>query len=160
MVQSWVPWWWRRGDWWQAAQWLPACGYILTAVNYSFFSVILDVWITQRQCATNQYLRKENDPHRYCTGECAVHTKCGPVTVPEEHLQVRLAALSRAFPPRVNGRCPVPGASGANFPVTAPGHSNSFVWFLWRSGASLALCMLGEHSTILRLHFLPTTGHS
>ncbi|XP_058282630.1 leishmanolysin-like peptidase isoform X1 [Hylobates moloch] len=43
--------------------------------------------LLSRQCATNQYLRKENDPHRYCTGECAAHTKCGPVTVPEEHLQ-------------------------------------------------------------------------
>ncbi|XP_045143491.1 leishmanolysin-like peptidase isoform X2 [Echinops telfairi] len=43
--------------------------------------------LLSRQCATNQYLRKENDPHRYCTGECAEHTKCGPVTVPEEHLQ-------------------------------------------------------------------------
>uniref|UniRef100_A0A8C6RMD5 Leishmanolysin-like peptidase n=1 Tax=Nannospalax galili TaxID=1026970 RepID=A0A8C6RMD5_NANGA len=43
--------------------------------------------LLSRQCTTNQYLRKENDPHRYCTGECAVHTKCGPVTVPEEHLQ-------------------------------------------------------------------------
>lgn len=55
---------------------------------FSLFFVIFDMWITQRQCATNQYLRKENDPHRYCTGECAVHTKCGPVIVPEEHLQV------------------------------------------------------------------------
>ncbi|XP_054538503.1 leishmanolysin-like peptidase isoform X8 [Pan troglodytes] len=43
--------------------------------------------LLSRQCATNQYLRKENDPHRYCTGECATHTKCGPVIVPEEHLQ-------------------------------------------------------------------------
>nr|XP_020038900.1 leishmanolysin-like peptidase isoform X2 [Castor canadensis] len=43
--------------------------------------------LLSRQCATNQYLRKENDPHRYCTGECAAHTKCGPVIVPEEHLQ-------------------------------------------------------------------------
>ncbi|KAG8524450.1 Leishmanolysin-like peptidase [Galemys pyrenaicus] len=43
--------------------------------------------LLSRQCATNQYLRKENDPHRYCTGECAEHTKCGPVIVPEEHLQ-------------------------------------------------------------------------
>ncbi|KAF6119500.1 leishmanolysin like peptidase [Phyllostomus discolor] len=43
--------------------------------------------LLSRQCATNQYLRKENDPHRYCTGECAQHTKCGPVIVPEEHLQ-------------------------------------------------------------------------
>uniref|UniRef100_A0A8D2BEE7 Leishmanolysin-like peptidase n=1 Tax=Sciurus vulgaris TaxID=55149 RepID=A0A8D2BEE7_SCIVU len=43
--------------------------------------------LLSRQCATNQYLRKENDPHRYCTGECAPYTKCGPVIVPEEHLQ-------------------------------------------------------------------------
>uniref|UniRef100_A0A8C0GNN0 Leishmanolysin-like peptidase n=1 Tax=Chelonoidis abingdonii TaxID=106734 RepID=A0A8C0GNN0_CHEAB len=40
-----------------------------------------------RQCATNQYLRKEGDPHRYCRGACAEHTRCGPVVVPEEHLQ-------------------------------------------------------------------------
>ncbi|XP_004424570.1 PREDICTED: leishmanolysin-like peptidase isoform X1 [Ceratotherium simum simum] len=43
--------------------------------------------LLSRQCATSQYLRKDNDPHRYCTGECAEHTKCGPVIVPEEHLQ-------------------------------------------------------------------------
>ncbi|KFO33103.1 Leishmanolysin-like peptidase [Fukomys damarensis] len=43
--------------------------------------------LLSRQCATNQYLRKENDPHRYCTGECAAQTQCGPVAVPEEHLQ-------------------------------------------------------------------------
>ncbi|XP_060028213.1 leishmanolysin-like peptidase isoform X1 [Erinaceus europaeus] len=43
--------------------------------------------LLSRQCATNQYLRKENDPHRYCTEDCAEHTKCGPVVVPEEHLQ-------------------------------------------------------------------------
>nr|KAF6474673.1 leishmanolysin like peptidase [Rousettus aegyptiacus] len=43
--------------------------------------------LLSRQCATNQYLRKENDPHRYCTGECAERTKCGPIIVPEEHLQ-------------------------------------------------------------------------
>uniref|UniRef100_A0A8C3S5I5 Leishmanolysin-like peptidase n=1 Tax=Chelydra serpentina TaxID=8475 RepID=A0A8C3S5I5_CHESE len=40
-----------------------------------------------RQCATNQYLRKKGDPHRYCRGACAEHTRCGPVIVPEEHLQ-------------------------------------------------------------------------
>ncbi|XP_058518018.1 leishmanolysin-like peptidase isoform X4 [Ochotona princeps] len=49
--------------------------------------------LLSRQCATNQYLRKENDPHRYCTGECAVHTRCGPVIVPEEHLQGFSAGL-------------------------------------------------------------------
>uniref|UniRef100_A0A8C2KRS5 Leishmanolysin-like peptidase n=1 Tax=Cyprinus carpio TaxID=7962 RepID=A0A8C2KRS5_CYPCA len=39
------------------------------------------------QCATNQYLRKRDDPHRYCLGPCADITKCGPVVVPEQHLQ-------------------------------------------------------------------------
>ncbi|KAH0621332.1 hypothetical protein JD844_022489, partial [Phrynosoma platyrhinos] len=39
------------------------------------------------QCVTNQYLRKKDDPHRYCTGACAEYTRCGPVIVPEEHLQ-------------------------------------------------------------------------
>jgi hypothetical protein len=72
--------------------------YVLTAVNSSsssssfffffFFKLNFDIQMNGRQCATNQYLRKENDPHRYCTGECAAHTKCGPVIVPEEHLQV------------------------------------------------------------------------
>uniref|UniRef100_A0A674JBI8 Leishmanolysin-like peptidase n=1 Tax=Terrapene triunguis TaxID=2587831 RepID=A0A674JBI8_9SAUR len=40
-----------------------------------------------RQCATNEYLRKQGDPHRYCQRACAEHTRCGPVIVPEEHLQ-------------------------------------------------------------------------
>lgn len=41
-----------------------------------------------RQCATNQYLRKKDEPHRYCQEACANITKCGPVVVPEQHLQV------------------------------------------------------------------------
>ncbi|KAA0715559.1 Leishmanolysin-like peptidase [Triplophysa tibetana] len=43
--------------------------------------------LLSRQCATNQYLRKRDDPHRYCQGPCADITKCGPVIVPERHLQ-------------------------------------------------------------------------
>ncbi|XP_057192706.1 leishmanolysin-like peptidase isoform X2 [Triplophysa rosa] len=43
--------------------------------------------LLSRQCATNQYLRKRDDPHRYCQGPCAEITKCGPVIVPERHLQ-------------------------------------------------------------------------
>lgn len=43
--------------------------------------------LLSRQCATNQYLRKRDDPHRYCQGPCANVTKCGPVVVPEHHLQ-------------------------------------------------------------------------
>ncbi|XP_039611313.1 leishmanolysin-like peptidase [Polypterus senegalus] len=40
-----------------------------------------------RQCATNLYLRKKDDPHRYCQGACAENTYCGPIVVPKEHLQ-------------------------------------------------------------------------
>ncbi|XP_003214925.1 leishmanolysin-like peptidase [Anolis carolinensis] len=43
--------------------------------------------LLSRQCVTNQYLRKKDDPHRYCRGACAEYTRCGPVIVPEEHLQ-------------------------------------------------------------------------
>uniref|UniRef100_A0A5F8G2Q2 Leishmanolysin-like peptidase n=1 Tax=Monodelphis domestica TaxID=13616 RepID=A0A5F8G2Q2_MONDO len=43
--------------------------------------------LLSRQCSTNQYIRKRNDPHRYCKDSCAEHTKCGPIRVPEEHLQ-------------------------------------------------------------------------
>ncbi|MBN3307421.1 LMLN peptidase, partial [Amia calva] len=43
--------------------------------------------LLSRQCSTNQYLRKKDDPHRYCQGACAETTRCGPVAVPEDHLQ-------------------------------------------------------------------------
>ncbi|KFO71619.1 Leishmanolysin-like peptidase, partial [Cuculus canorus] len=43
--------------------------------------------LLSRQCATNQYLRRKADPHRYCLRACADHTRCGPVIVPEKHLQ-------------------------------------------------------------------------
>lgn len=46
------------------------------------------VLIPPRQCATNQYLRKRGDPHRYCQDACANVTRCGPVVVPQHHLQV------------------------------------------------------------------------
>uniref|UniRef100_A0A8C9VJR7 Leishmanolysin-like peptidase n=1 Tax=Scleropages formosus TaxID=113540 RepID=A0A8C9VJR7_SCLFO len=44
--------------------------------------------LLSRQCSTNQYFRKKDDPHRYCQGSCAEVTRCGPVIVPEHHLQV------------------------------------------------------------------------
>ncbi|CAK6977016.1 leishmanolysin-like peptidase [Scomber scombrus] len=43
--------------------------------------------LLSRQCATNQYLRKRDDPHRYCQDACADVTRCGPVIVPQHHLQ-------------------------------------------------------------------------
>ncbi|XP_069838585.1 leishmanolysin-like peptidase isoform X1 [Dendropsophus ebraccatus] len=43
--------------------------------------------LLSRQCAKNQYVRKKSDAQRYCHEGCAEHTRCGPVIVPEEHLQ-------------------------------------------------------------------------
>ncbi|XP_068592641.1 transposon TX1 uncharacterized 149 kDa protein isoform X2 [Cebidichthys violaceus] len=43
--------------------------------------------LLSRQCSTNQYLRKRDDPHRYCQDACADVTRCGPVVVPQHHLQ-------------------------------------------------------------------------
>ncbi|XP_077392412.1 leishmanolysin-like peptidase isoform X3 [Festucalex cinctus] len=43
--------------------------------------------LLSRQCATNQYLKKRDDPHRYCQNACANITYCGPVIVPQHHLQ-------------------------------------------------------------------------
>lgn len=43
--------------------------------------------LLSRQCSTNQYLRKRDDPHRYCQDACADLTRCGPVSVPQHHLQ-------------------------------------------------------------------------
>nr|XP_033801008.1 leishmanolysin-like peptidase isoform X2 [Geotrypetes seraphini] len=43
--------------------------------------------LLSRQCASDQYLRRKGDLHRYCSGACAQYTRCGPVIVPEEHLQ-------------------------------------------------------------------------
>nr|XP_032818412.1 leishmanolysin-like peptidase isoform X1 [Petromyzon marinus] len=43
--------------------------------------------LLNRYCATNHYFMKHRDPHRYCQSACAETTRCGPVTVPDEHLQ-------------------------------------------------------------------------
>ncbi|CAL8342419.1 unnamed protein product [Arctogadus glacialis] len=43
--------------------------------------------LLSRQCASGRYLRKRGDPHRYCQGACAEQTRCGPVIVPQHHLQ-------------------------------------------------------------------------
>ncbi|XP_071471349.1 leishmanolysin-like peptidase isoform X2 [Marmota flaviventris] len=71
--------------------------------------------LLSRQCATNQYLRKENDPHRYCTGECAPHTKCGPVIVPEEHLQQCRVCRGGKWPCGAVGMLDQEGVRDADF---------------------------------------------
>ncbi|CAJ0924275.1 unnamed protein product, partial [Ranitomeya imitator] len=39
------------------------------------------------QCVKNQYVRRTADARRFCHEGCAEHTRCGPVIVPEDHLQ-------------------------------------------------------------------------
>ena len=41
-----------------------------------------------RECVGNSRYLVNN--RRYCGGGCAAQTKCGPVTIPESHLNVRL----------------------------------------------------------------------
>ncbi|XP_075687136.1 leishmanolysin-like peptidase, partial [Rhinoderma darwinii] len=43
--------------------------------------------LLSRQCAKNQFVRRNSEAQRYCHEGCAEHTRCGPVIVPEEHLQ-------------------------------------------------------------------------
>uniref|UniRef100_H3AUJ2 Leishmanolysin-like peptidase n=1 Tax=Latimeria chalumnae TaxID=7897 RepID=H3AUJ2_LATCH len=54
--------------------------------------------LLSRHCATNQYLRKKGDPHRYCKGSCAEVTRCGPVIVPDQHLQVCITCYCMQTP--------------------------------------------------------------
>lgn len=67
------------------------CGYVCIGcvVVYLSHTRFIDIMVSGRQCATNQYLRKRDDPHRYCQDACAEVTRCGPVVVPQHHLQVR-----------------------------------------------------------------------
>ncbi|XP_073502232.1 leishmanolysin-like peptidase [Phyllobates terribilis] len=43
--------------------------------------------LLSRQCVKNQYVRRTADARRFCHEGCAEHTRCGPVIVPEDHLQ-------------------------------------------------------------------------
>uniref|UniRef100_A0A3Q4BU29 Leishmanolysin-like peptidase n=1 Tax=Mola mola TaxID=94237 RepID=A0A3Q4BU29_MOLML len=72
--------------------------------------------LLSRQCATNQYLRKRDDPHRYCQDACADVTRCGPVIVPQHHLQVRKGkTCGPSGPP--DG----PGVEGSDFVLYVSG---------------------------------------
>lgn len=42
-----------------------------------------------RQCAGEHYAKKP-DGHEYCIGGCDDNTMCGPVTIPQHHLQVNV----------------------------------------------------------------------
>ncbi|XP_030065678.1 leishmanolysin-like peptidase [Microcaecilia unicolor] len=43
--------------------------------------------LLSRQCVSDRSLRMRSGPRMYCNRACAEYTRCGPVLVPEEHLQ-------------------------------------------------------------------------
>ncbi|KAJ3592469.1 hypothetical protein NHX12_007596 [Muraenolepis orangiensis] len=68
-----------------------------------------------RQCASGHYLRKKDDPHRYCHGACAELTRCGPVIVPQHHLQ-QCKVCSESGPScGPQGPLDGPGVEGSDF---------------------------------------------
>ncbi|KAL4618091.1 leishmanolysin-like peptidase [Arapaima gigas] len=77
--------------------------------------------LLSRQCSTNQYLRKKDDPHRYCQGSCAEVTRCGPVIVPEHHLQQCKACSETGKLCRPVGPPDGEGVEGADFVLYVSG---------------------------------------
>ncbi|CAL1581683.1 unnamed protein product [Knipowitschia caucasica] len=77
--------------------------------------------LLSRQCFTNQYLRKRDDPHRYCQGACAEVTKCGPVTVPQHHLQQCKVCSESGKSCGPAGPADGPGVDGSDFVLYVSG---------------------------------------
>ncbi|KAG7330970.1 hypothetical protein KOW79_004939 [Hemibagrus wyckioides] len=77
--------------------------------------------LLSRQCATNQYLRKKDEPHRYCQEACANITKCGPVIVPEQHLQQCRVCSETGKSCGPNGPPDGEGVKGADFVLYVSG---------------------------------------
>lgn len=79
--------------------------------------------LLSRQCATNQYLRKRGDPHRYCQDACANVTRCGPVVVPQHHLQQCKVCSESGRSCGPWGPPDGPGVDGADFLLYVSGVS-------------------------------------
>uniref|UniRef100_A0A672JAI4 Leishmanolysin-like peptidase n=1 Tax=Salarias fasciatus TaxID=181472 RepID=A0A672JAI4_SALFA len=77
--------------------------------------------LLSRQCATNQYMRKRDDPHRYCQEACADVTRCGPVTVPQHHLQQCKVCSESGKSCGPSGPPDGPGVEGSDFVLYVSG---------------------------------------
>nr|XP_043874736.1 leishmanolysin-like peptidase isoform X1 [Solea senegalensis] len=77
--------------------------------------------LLSRQCATNQYLRKKDDPHRYCQDACADVTRCGPVVVPQHHLQQCKVCSESGKSCGPSGPADGPGVGGSDFVLYVSG---------------------------------------
>uniref|UniRef100_A0A8C6SCF9 Leishmanolysin-like peptidase n=1 Tax=Neogobius melanostomus TaxID=47308 RepID=A0A8C6SCF9_9GOBI len=73
------------------------------------------------QCSTNQYLRKRDDPHRYCQDACADVTRCGPVIVPQHHLQQCKVCSESGKSCGPSGPADGPGVEGSDFVLYVSG---------------------------------------
>ncbi|XP_057709476.1 leishmanolysin-like peptidase isoform X1 [Corythoichthys intestinalis] len=77
--------------------------------------------LLSRQCATNQYLKKRDDPHRYCQNACANITYCGPVIVPQHHLQQCKMCVESGKSCAPSGSPDGPGVEGFDFVLYVSG---------------------------------------
>ncbi|XP_022075278.1 leishmanolysin-like peptidase isoform X2 [Acanthochromis polyacanthus] len=77
--------------------------------------------LLSRQCATNQYMRKRDDPHRYCQDACADVTRCGPVIVPQHHLQQCKVCSESGKSCGPSGPPDGPGVEGSDFVLYVSG---------------------------------------
>ncbi|XP_077584144.1 leishmanolysin-like peptidase isoform X2 [Stigmatopora nigra] len=71
--------------------------------------------LLSRQCATNQYLKRRDDPHRYCQNACANITYCGPIIVPQHHLQQCKMCVESGKSCAPSGPPDGPGVEGFDF---------------------------------------------
>ncbi|XP_053733810.1 leishmanolysin-like peptidase [Synchiropus splendidus] len=77
--------------------------------------------LLSRQCATNQYLKKRDDPYRYCQEACAEVTRCGPVVVPQHHLQQCKMCRESGKSCGPSGPPDGPGVKGSDFVLYVSG---------------------------------------
>uniref|UniRef100_A0AAQ4QX24 Leishmanolysin-like peptidase n=1 Tax=Gasterosteus aculeatus aculeatus TaxID=481459 RepID=A0AAQ4QX24_GASAC len=97
------------------------CPPVSVSQGFSLHTRFIDIMVSGRQCATNQYLRKRDDPHRYCQDACAEVTRCGPVVVPQHHLQQCKVCSASGKSCGPLGPPDGPGVQGADFVLYVSG---------------------------------------
>ncbi|NXT95036.1 LMLN peptidase, partial [Anhinga rufa] len=124
--------------------------------------------LLSRQCATNQYIRRKADPHRYCRGACANHTRCGPVVVPEKHLQQCRVCNESQWHCRPTGLPDQEGIRDADFVLYVSalttercGHENIIAYAAYcQLEAEMDRQYFTENNLILKLSSRPIAGYA
>lgn len=138
-------------------KWLPGCGCILTAVNYSlsFFVIFWCVANPKTMCDKPVPPEGERSAQVLHRGVCGAH-QVWPRYRARGASPGKTRCAEQGFPFQSKWEVPSPPEHASWW--QHQGTITRWFVFLWRSGASLVLRMLGKHSTILRLHFLPTAS--